>query len=130
MTTYDVAVTREDGLWVAVIDGLPPHTVGATDVERFADLDVEVRDLVAGLTDTDPDDFDLTWRYVVGGVEVTDTVTGWAAAERQLAEASSAREEFRAAVIDQLSRAGASQATIGDVLGLSHQRVHQLAKSA
>lgn len=48
MTAYHVTVTRDSGLWAAVVDGLPPHVVGATDVERFADLDVEVRDLIAG----------------------------------------------------------------------------------
>lgn len=37
MTTYTVAVTCEDDLWVAVlwvavIDGLPAHRVNATDV--------------------------------------------------------------------------------------------------
>ena len=62
MTSYGVTVTRDSGLWVAEIAGLPPRMVGVTDVERFSDLDVEVRDLIAGLTDTDPDSFDLTWR--------------------------------------------------------------------
>jgi len=32
MTTYTVAVSREDDLWVAVIGGLPAHRVNATDV--------------------------------------------------------------------------------------------------
>jgi hypothetical protein len=59
--TYDVTVTRDGTLWAAVVDGLPSHFVGATDVERFADLDLEVRDLVAGLTDADPESFDLRW---------------------------------------------------------------------
>lgn len=51
MTSYDVTVTRDDNLWVALVDG-----VGATDVEHFSDLDVEVRDYVAGVTDADLDD--------------------------------------------------------------------------
>ena len=42
MRTYDVTVTREDNLWVADIVEL----TAATDVVRFADLDVEVRDLI------------------------------------------------------------------------------------
>lgn len=125
MTTYGVMVTREDGLWVADIhgEGLGP---AATDVERFADLDVEVRDLIAGLTDTDPDSFGLTWQYLISGVDATDMVRALAAAERRFAEASRIREAARLAVINQLRRAGVSQSVIGDVLGLSHQRVHQL----
>jgi hypothetical protein len=59
---YRVTVTREDQLWTATVDGLPPHMVGVTDVERFADLEVEVRDLVAGLTDSEPNAFMLSWR--------------------------------------------------------------------
>jgi hypothetical protein len=46
MTSYDVTVTREDTLWVAHADN-----VGATDVEHFQDLEVEVRDYIAGMTD-------------------------------------------------------------------------------
>jgi hypothetical protein len=59
--TYGVTVTREDQLWTAAIDGLPPHVVGVTDVEHLADLEVEVRDLVAGLTDSEPNAFVLSW---------------------------------------------------------------------
>jgi hypothetical protein len=58
---YRVTVTREDQLWTAAVDGLRPHMVGVTDVERFADLEVEVRDLVAGLTDSEPNAFVLSW---------------------------------------------------------------------
>jgi hypothetical protein len=43
MITYAVIVTRDGSLWAAVVDGLPPHVIGATDVERFADLDVRAR---------------------------------------------------------------------------------------
>lgn len=108
----------------------PPVGAAATDTTRFADLDTEVRDLVPGLTDTDPDDPDLTWRYVIDGTDVTDTVRAWLSAERRLAEVSGAREAARTAVVEELSRSGASQAVIGDVLGLSHQRVHQLVKAS
>ena len=60
--TYTITVTRDDNLWAAQIGGLPPGRIGVTDVARFADLEAEVRDLVAGLTDADPDEFDLAWR--------------------------------------------------------------------
>jgi predicted XRE-type DNA-binding protein len=127
--TYNVTVTRENGLWVADIHGddLGP---AATDTERFAHLDTEVHDLIAGLTDTDPGDFDITWRYVIDGNDVTAAVTRLGAAETELRAASSAREEARVGVLDQLARAGLSQAAIGEVLGLSHQRVHQLLKDS
>jgi hypothetical protein len=63
MNTYQVTVTREDGLWVADIWNaeLGP---AATDAARFTDLDTEVRDLISGLTGSEPDEAVLAWRFV------------------------------------------------------------------
>jgi hypothetical protein len=79
MTSYDVTVTREDNLWVAHADN-----VGATDVEHFQKLDVEVRDYIAGMTDADPSDLAIHWRYEVNGLDVTDAPARYMAAEREL----------------------------------------------
>ncbi|MGH3301823.1 MAG: hypothetical protein ACRDOK_09095 [Streptosporangiaceae bacterium] len=129
MTLYEVTVTRDDGLWAAVISGLPPHVIGATDVERFADLATEVRDLVAGLTDTDPNSFGLAWRYVLGGQDVTSLIVELTGSEHAYAKAAAARDAARREVVRALLDARLSQSAIGDVLGLSHQRIHQLAKA-
>lgn len=129
MTSYRVTVTREDGWWVAVVDGLPPHLAGATDIERFADLDVEVRDLVAGLTDADPDGFGLAWRYVFGDVDVTEQIDRFQATEAEYQGVARARDRVRTTTLRALVDTGLSQAAIGDVLGLSHQRIHQLVKT-
>jgi hypothetical protein len=131
MTSYDVTVTRDDNLWVALVDG-----VGATDVEHFSDLDVEVRDYVAGMTDAEPDDFGIHWRYEVNGRDVTDALSRFMAAERELrevmeAEAAKAieRDAARLNAINAVRSAGLSQRVAADVVGLSHQRVHQLVNS-
>jgi hypothetical protein len=129
MIAYDVTVTRDGTLWAAVVDGLPSHVVGATDVEHFADLDIDVRDLVAGLTDADPESFDLRWRYLVNGNDVTGLFTALAGSEHAYQTATSARDSARRELIRALSSAHMSQSVIGDVLGLSHQRVHQLVKA-
>ncbi|MGH3941553.1 MAG: hypothetical protein ACRDTG_23575 [Pseudonocardiaceae bacterium] len=42
ITAYDVTVTCGDHLGVATVHGLPPHLIGVTDVENFADLDYEL----------------------------------------------------------------------------------------
>ncbi|MGH4019944.1 MAG: winged helix-turn-helix transcriptional regulator [Pseudonocardiaceae bacterium] len=122
MKTYDVTVTREDNLWVADIAGM----TAATDMPRFADLDVEVRDLIAGLTDADPDDFTIRWRYVINGIDVTEQLTRFTTVEVELAAVLAERDETRRAVIRLLTEAGLSQRAISDTVGLSHQRVHQL----
>jgi hypothetical protein len=130
MTTYEVTVTRDGGLWAAVVSGLPAHAVGATDVQRFANLDVEVRDLIAGLTDTAPDSFEISWRYVTDGQDVTSLLEALFASELAYARAAAAREEARREVILALAGTHLSQSAIGDVVGLSHQRVHQLIKAS
>lgn len=135
-TAYTVTVTREDNLWVADIDGMPSNFIGATDVERFSDLDIEVRDLIAGLTDADPDDFAINWRYVVNGHDVTDQFHRFLAIEAELreqmrreSELRAARDQARVALPRDLSEAGLSQRAIGDAVDLSHQRVSQLFNS-
>lgn len=47
---YTVKVSREGRYWVAEVADVPG---GATETERLADLDHEVRDLLAGLLDVD-----------------------------------------------------------------------------
>jgi hypothetical protein len=61
MSSYQVGVTRENGLWVADI-WAPELGPAATDSVHFADFEAEVRDLIAGLTDSEPDDLEPTWR--------------------------------------------------------------------
>jgi hypothetical protein len=129
MTTYEVTVRREGGLWAVVINGLPPNVIGATDVDRFADLDAEVRELIADLTDADPGSFSLFWQYVIGDEDVTIEVTRLRHAEQALRQATGERDEARRAAIEALTSAEVSQAVIGDVLGLSHQRIHQMLRT-
>lgn len=123
MTAYEVTVGREDNLWVAVVSGLLP---AATDVEHFSDLDTEVRDLIAGLTDADPDDFAINWRYEIGGKDITSQLQRLVALESELRAVQEARDKARIEAVSTLVDAGMSQRAIGDVLNLSHQRVNQL----
>jgi hypothetical protein len=128
MTMYEVTVIREDGMWVADLHGAGLGSA-ATQTDRFADLDTEVRDLIAGLTDADPDSFGLAWRYVLGGQDVTGLIINLAGSEHAYARAAAARDAARRQVIRALLDARLSQSAIGDVLGLSHQRIHQLTKA-
>jgi len=129
MSSYRVEVTREDGLWVADI-WAPELGPAATDTVHFADLEAEVHDLIAGLIDSEPADFELTWRYNIGGADMTETISRLLKAEIGLQKATQAHEEARRAVLQELASTGLSQAVIGDVLGVSHQRVHQLLRAS
>lgn len=59
MARTTCTVSREDGFWVAVVDGVPG---AATEVRQLAALDTEVRDLLSGLLDQDEDSFDLRYQ--------------------------------------------------------------------
>lgn len=124
--TYDVTVTREDNLWVAVVRQLMP---GATDVEHFADLDTEVRDLVAGLTDSDPGNFDLHWHYEFNDQDVTDALVRLRNIAAHLAATQADYEQARLGALRALNEAGLSRRAMADAVGLSHQRVQQLLAS-
>ncbi|GAA3363987.1 MerR [Saccharopolyspora gregorii] len=124
---YRVDVSRESSGWVAVVRGLP---AGATEVDHFDELDVEVRDLIAGLADREPDSFDLSWHYRQGDVEYTrpvEELVHWREQSRRAAENA---ERARLEIITTLRAAGLSQRVIAEVIGTSHQRVAQLLAEA
>lgn len=125
MTTYDVTVTREDGMWVTDIDGL----TAATDVPRFHDLDTETRDLIAGLTDVEPNSFELHWRYVFDDADVSAFLTELQQVEDALAAAEAQRDQARRQLSKAGKQAGLSERVIADVIGVSHQRVNQLVRA-
>jgi hypothetical protein len=129
MTTYEVTVTRDSGLWVASVAGLSSSSFGVTDVEHFTDLDTEVRDLISGLTDRDPDSFDIEWRYMIDGDDVTSVLEAVFGTEIAYRVAEAARDEARQHAIRTLRKAQVPQSAIGEVLGLSHQRVSQLMRA-
>jgi len=127
MNAYTVTVSREDDLWVAVIPG-----VGATDTPRFEELETEVLDYIAGMTDTDPEDLQLQWLYMVGNRDVSNIVRSWLDAARamhRLQESAAVHDQERLNLVRELT-GPLSQRTLADMLGLSHQRVNQLAKEA
>lgn len=124
--SYDVTVMREDDLWVADIAGL----TAATQTDDFDRLDVEVRDLVAGLTDTEPHEFDLRWHHVWGDDDVTGLLVELEEVHHAAAEITARRDELRREIIRRGQAAKLSQRVIADALGLSHQRVNQIARAS
>jgi hypothetical protein len=122
MTSYPVSVSREEPWWVAVVAGLPG---GATEARRLDQLEAEVRDLIAGLTDTSEDAFDLDWSYDLPpelGRPVRQFVE--ARSRRQAAEHDYAAAQEQA--VDALTAAHVSVRDAAELLGLSYQRVAQL----
>lgn len=129
MTTYSVTVTREDNLWVAVVDGLPEGVVGAMDYENFGDVADEVPELIADLTDTDPAAFAIDWRYVVNGKDVTEVLVSFLDHTLTLRQVQAEQDRVRKEALAAMADAGLSQRAMADVVGVSHQRVNQLVNS-
>jgi DNA-directed RNA polymerase specialized sigma24 family protein len=109
---------------VAVVGDLPG---GATDVEHFDDLEVEVRDLISGLTDVDPDEVDIEWRFAQNGQDYTQALQRLHEWESKAENAIEHRDASRRTAIAAMRGAALSYRDIADILGLSHQRIAQLA---
>lgn len=126
MTSYTVTVTREEPWWVAVVGGLPG---GATEARRLSQLETEVRDLIAGLTDSSEDAFELDWTYdlppqLAGPVhQFVEARTRRQAAERDYAVA---QED----AVNALTAEHVSVRDAAELLGLSYQRVAQIRPQA
>lgn len=135
MCAYRVVVSREEPWWVAVAhgDGLPAHGA-ATETRTIADLEEKVRDLIVLRTNADlrmpyeaaAKGLDLSWSYdlppnaAAALREYQESKGDLAAAQARYAEnelqaASVLKAETRASIRD-----------VAALMGISHQRVHQL----
>lgn len=127
MGTYTVTVTREDGLWAAVVDGLPPNTFAGYDVEHFHDLadtvDAGLRELLGW------DGFTLDWHFVSDSHEYTKPLFSALTAAAEADRARAVLAETRQEAVRELHEAGLSYRDIADALQMSHQRVSQLANA-
>lgn len=124
MTTYHARVERGDRYWVIYI----PEVDRWTQARKLSEVDDMARDLVAVMEDLDPDSVEIDVSYVLP----SDVVIELSRADelrKQAADANSeAAQSSRMAVRKLLAR-GVSQREVATVLGMSFQRVHQLANS-
>ncbi|SDU62929.1 hypothetical protein [Jiangella alkaliphila] len=126
MTTYAVKVVRDEDLWVADIEGLPPSVIGAADYPTLAELHTDLPELIADLAGSDPSDVTISWHYEIAGKDVTAQILGAALARERLERAQREREEAVRVALDVLRGAGLSQRLIGEAVGLTKQRVSQM----
>ena len=126
MKTYRANVTREDGYWVAVVAGLRG---GATETRTFAALEDEVRDLVAGLTDTDEDSFGLELALSDELKRVREVVGAMERIREALAEVREQYEATQREAARTLHEEHLSARDSAKLIGVSHQRISQLLNS-
>jgi hypothetical protein len=124
MTEYRVEVTREGKWWMVAI----PELDGLTQARRLEEAPLMARDYIAVTLDVDPSEVDVRVAGVdVDGMNVTEAL---ALLETEKAEADAARDRV-AEDTRRLARTLAEKKVpvrdIGAILGVSHQRAHQLA---
>lgn len=136
MTTFKVSVTREDRWWVVTIPELDGYrtaagtiNVGAsTQARRFADITREASDYIATVTDLPFSKIALAVTVAVDDVDVTERAAR-VRADRAEAEQVSARAQLGARELAKaLVARGVTVRDVGEVLGVSFQRAHQLIK--
>jgi ribosomal protein L12E/L44/L45/RPP1/RPP2 len=120
---FDAIASREGRWWLVRVPALD----AVTQARSLAEIPVMARDLVAALLDVDIDELTVNVSFELP----EDVATTWAEAEALRAQAAEADRRAaalrRSAVRALLRDAHMSQAEAGAVLGLSKQRVQQLA---
>jgi len=124
--TYRVRVTREGRYWVGSVDGVRG---GATEARTLSGLQTEVADLLAGLMDVDPESLDLEWDYSAAlGAKAAAAISELGRARGQLSSAQRRYEHAQAGAVRELKRERISVRDSQELIGLSFQRVSQLAR--
>jgi hypothetical protein len=122
--TYRANVTRGERFWLVEVEG-----VGWTQARHLREVEEMARDLVAVMTEVEPESFAL---------EVTTSLPGAVQAHLDRAEAlrqESARTQHEAAAevraaARELAATGLPLRDVAVLLGVSHQRAHQLVSSS
>lgn len=124
MTQYMASVTREGKWWMVRV----PAIDGLTQARRLSEAGLMARELIAVTLDVPPGDVD-----VVVAVESVGTVTDIparlveiAAERKQAAELEKRASRQATELARELARNNVPVRDVGAVLGISHQRAHQL----
>lgn len=120
---YRVTATREGKWWEISVMGLDE----VTQARKVADIEQNARALIAVTKDVPIDEVRVGVDLVVGDLDRVAQRAGEIHLTRERAERM--REEATAAaekLAKELEDAGVPMRDIGTILGLSHQRVHQI----
>ena len=120
MAKYQATVVRDGRFWLIKIDG-----VGSTQARHLGELDAMAKDLIELMAGDDPTEFDVDYDIrlpveIQKHLQRSEELRA-AAAKAQAAAAAEVRTAAR-----QLHEQGVGLRDVGKVLGVSHQRAHQL----
>jgi DNA-binding NarL/FixJ family response regulator len=127
---HQVIVTREDGVWLADVPGLPGAHTYARSLPALDQAVREVIVLAADLPDEAMAGLGLDYRYDTGDPELDATALEVRRMRRQAAELAAAAAARTSEVAVLLVRRGLSVRDVASLLGISPQRVSQLTAKA
>ena len=120
MAKYRATVTRDGRFWLIRVDG-----VGSTQARHLRELDAMTTDLIAVMTGDDPEHIVVDFEIRLPA-EVQDHLRRAAELRAVSAEAQAAAAAEVRSAARQLHERGVALRDVGQVLGVSHQRAHQL----
>ena len=120
---FQVRVQEDGRVWLISVDG-----VGVTQARRLDEVEAMSRDLVATVRDLDPRSIELTIEITLPG-HVRALVDRAQARQGQAEAAQAEAGQLLRQAVRQLLDAGHTQRDAAHMLGISHQRVSQLAAS-
>lgn len=124
MRSYHVNVSREDGFWVASVDGMRGGTV---EIRRLPTLEREVRMLVCGLMDVTEDSFSLWFDYTKALAPVAArAVESQQLARARVRAAESIHEHHQRVAARELLADEVSPSDSANLLGVSEERLTRL----
>ncbi|WP_019204598.1 hypothetical protein [Tsukamurella sp. 1534] len=134
MTTYRVNVHRDDRWWMIEVPELDGHrgpdgiiNVGdTTQARHYSDIEKEARDFICTVVDVAPSAVDLDVHIDVEGLDIAAAADEIASARATAKEAEARAVARSSEVAAALSSAGVPMRDIGEIVGVSHQRVDQL----
>jgi len=123
MSDYDVTLKREGKFWLIYVDGVR----GLTQARRYSEVELMAREYISLTCDEDFDEVSIRRIRIDGVTQDVDQ----AAADRARARELEASASFAIREAARRLRAESVPLTeIGAILGVSHQRVHQLIATA
>lgn len=120
VSTYTATAHREGDWWVIDVED-----VGVTQAKRLDQVEHMARDLVAAMRDVEMDDVAVEVLFKVDP-ELDGLIVATKSAVEQAREAQAKATEASHTTAVRLKTAGLSLRDIGELTGVSYQRVHQL----
>lgn len=119
--THRATVERDGRFWMVRVED-----VGTTQARHLRELDAMARDLVAVMTEVEPEDVgEIEYEFVLPRSVRSHLERAAVLHEESARARSKAAAETRAAARE-LADQGLTVRDIGRLLGVSHQRAHQL----